>query len=59
LILIIYLDRSATLIRSRKGAFMRDFIEGMHKIGDALSAVISAQVTKDAQEKIILQNKNK
>jgi hypothetical protein len=38
---------------------MRDFIEGMHKIGDALSAVISAQVTKDAQEKIILQNKHK
>lgn len=31
---------------------MNDFIEGMHKLGDTLSAVISAQVTKEAQEKL-------
>jgi hypothetical protein len=30
---------------------MREFIEGMHKVGEALSAAISAQVTKDAQLK--------
>lgn len=28
---------------------MNDFIEGMHKIGDAMAAAISAQVTRDAQ----------
>lgn len=31
---------------------MNDFIEGMHKVGDAMSAVISAEVTRAAQEKI-------
>ncbi len=31
---------------------MNDFIEGMHKIGDAMSAAISAQVTREAQEKL-------
>ena len=31
---------------------MNDFIEGMHKVGDAMSAVISAQVTKEAQERL-------
>ena len=31
---------------------MNDFIEGMHKVGEAMSAAISAQVTKDAQEKL-------
>ncbi len=30
---------------------MNDFIEGMHKLGEAMSAVISAQVTKEAQER--------
>ncbi|AGH97936.1 hypothetical protein [Micavibrio aeruginosavorus] len=28
---------------------MRDFIEGMHRVGEAMSAAISAQVTKEAQ----------
>ncbi len=28
---------------------MNDFIEGMHKVGEAMCAVISAQVTKAAQ----------
>ena len=32
--------------------FMNDFIEGMHKTGEAMSAVISAQVTKEAQDKM-------
>lgn len=31
---------------------MNDFIEGMHKVGDAMSAVISAQVTKEAQDRM-------
>lgn len=31
---------------------MNDFIEGMHKVGEAMAAVISAQVTKDAQDKL-------
>lgn len=31
---------------------MNDFIEGMHKVGEAMSAAISAQVTKDAQDKL-------
>lgn len=31
---------------------MNDFIEGMHKVGEALSAVISAKVTKEAQDRI-------
>lgn len=31
---------------------MHDFIEGMHKVGEAMSAVISAQVTKDAQDRL-------
>jgi hypothetical protein len=29
-----------------------DFVEGMHKVGEAMSAVISANVTKDAQERL-------
>lgn len=28
---------------------MNDFIEGMHKVGEAMSAAISAQVTQEAQ----------
>lgn len=28
---------------------MNDFIEGMHKVGEAMAAAISAQVTRDAQ----------
>lgn len=31
---------------------MHDFIEGMHRVGEAMSAVISAQVTKNAQERL-------
>ena len=31
---------------------MNDFIEGMHKVGEAMSAAISAQVTKEAQERL-------
>ena len=31
---------------------MNDFIEGMHKVGEAMSAAISAQVTKDAQDRL-------
>ncbi len=31
---------------------MNDFIEGMHKVGEAMSAAISAQVTKDAQTRL-------
>ena len=31
---------------------MQDFIEGMHKVGEAMSAAISAQVTRDAQERL-------
>ena len=34
---------------------MRDFIEGMHKVGEALSAAISAQVTREAQDRMALQ----
>lgn len=30
---------------------MKEFTEGMHKIGEAMAAVVSAQVTKQAQEK--------
>ncbi len=37
---------------------MNDFIEGMHKVGEAMSAVISAQVTKEAQDRIATQKKN-
>jgi hypothetical protein len=33
------------------GVFMKDFVEGMHKVGEAMAAIISAQVTKDAQDK--------
>lgn len=36
---------------------MRDFIEGMHKVGEAMSAVISAEVTKAAQERMAAQQK--
>jgi hypothetical protein len=28
---------------------IREFVEGMHKVGEAMAAAISAQVTKDAQ----------
>ena len=31
---------------------MIEFVEGMHKVGEAMSSVISAQVTKAAQEKL-------
>ncbi len=31
---------------------MNDFVEGMHKVGDAMSAVISAQVTREAQDRM-------
>ncbi len=31
---------------------MHDFIEGMHKVGESMAAVISAQVTRDAQERM-------
>lgn len=31
---------------------MRDFIEGIHKVGESMSAVISAQVTREAQERL-------
>ena len=31
---------------------MFDFVEGMHKVGDAMAAVVSAQVTKEAQDKL-------
>lgn len=34
---------------------MRDFLEGMHKVGDAMAAVISAEVTRDAQERLAAQ----
>lgn len=33
---------------------MNDFVEGMHKVGEAMSAAISAQVTKEAQERLLL-----
>jgi hypothetical protein len=36
---------------------MNDFIEGMHKVGEAMSAAISAQVTRDAQAKLATQKK--
>jgi hypothetical protein len=35
-----------------KGTFMSNFIEGMSRIGDAIAAVISAQVTREAQERL-------
>lgn len=31
---------------------IEDFMNGMHKVGEAMSAVISAQVTKEAQERL-------
>lgn len=31
---------------------MIEFVDGMHKVGEAMSAVISAEVTKAAQEKV-------
>lgn len=37
---------------------MNDFIEGMHKVGDAMAAVISAQVTKEAQTRVEAQEKH-
>lgn len=36
---------------------MRDFIEGMHRVGDAMSAVISAEVTRAAQERMAAEQK--
>ncbi len=36
-----------------------DFIEGMHKTGEAMSAVISAQMTRQAQEKLALDASKK
>lgn len=36
---------------------MNDFIEGMHRVGESMAAVISAQVTRDAQEKIVKAEK--
>lgn len=30
---------------------MEHFIEGMHKVGESMCAVISATVTKEAQER--------
>jgi hypothetical protein len=38
---------------------MFDFIEGMHKLGDAMGAVISAQVTKEAQERMAKEKADK
>lgn len=29
-----------------------DFVEGMHKVGEAMCSAISAEVTKDAQDKL-------
>lgn len=31
---------------------MMDFVEGMHKVGEALAAVICAKVTLEAQAKL-------
>lgn len=31
---------------------MIDFIEGMHRVGEAMAAVISAKVTLDAQARL-------
>lgn len=36
---------------------MNDFIEGMHKIGEAMSASVSAQVTREAQERMAAADK--
>lgn len=36
---------------------MRDFIEGVHRVGDAMAATISAQVTREAQERLIREEK--
>lgn len=33
---------------------MIEFLEGMHKVGETMSAVISAQVTQEAQAKLAL-----
>jgi hypothetical protein len=32
---------------------MRDFIEGMHRVGESMSALISAEVTRQAQERLM------
>lgn len=32
---------------------MNEFVEGMHRVGEAMSAAISAQVTKEAQERLV------
>lgn len=31
---------------------MNDFLQGLHKVGESMSAVISAQVTKEAQDRL-------
>lgn len=36
---------------------MNDFIEGMHKVGEAMSAAISAQITREAQERLAAEQK--
>lgn len=36
---------------------MNDFIQGMHKLGDAMAAVVSAQVTREAQERLAREGK--
>ena len=33
---------------------MIEFVEGMHKVGEAMSAIVSAQVTQEAQAKLAL-----
>jgi hypothetical protein len=33
---------------------MNEFVEGMHKVGEAMSAAICAEVTKAAQAKLEL-----
>lgn len=32
---------------------MKEFLDGMHRVGDALSAVVSAQVTREAQDRLL------
>ncbi len=36
---------------------MEQFIEGMHKVGESMCAAISANVTREAQEKRNLEGK--
>lgn len=37
---------------------MIDFIEGMHRMGEVMAAVVSAQVTREAQERMAAEAKN-